>query len=151
MPSQPTTVACKTEAQSEHVFCTFGHRFECSVGARQQKFPHRSSVGSSLRPRCWLGSHAPPDFASRMRAQVGDWLFRTPGRRRRRPGSAWGRSRSRRPCSGRRTPSGPCRKRATTQPVSVPPLEQRRRPRLVVCDWAALGCSRGSLLFLLWR
>ena len=37
-------------------FCTFGADFVCSVGAYKQKFLHRSSGGSLLRVRCWLGS-----------------------------------------------------------------------------------------------
>ncbi len=40
-------------------FCTLGARFACSVGAYRQKVPRRSSVGSSLRVRCWLGSLFP--------------------------------------------------------------------------------------------
>ena len=35
--------------------CTFRARFACADGAYQQKFLHRSSVGSLLRVRCWLG------------------------------------------------------------------------------------------------
>ena len=66
--AQPATVACKTEAQSEYVhvaytiFCVFDADFACSVGAYQQKFLHRSSAGSLLRVRCWLGGRekAPP-------------------------------------------------------------------------------------------
>ena len=32
--------------------------FACSVGAYRQKFSHRSSVGSLLSVRCWLGYEA---------------------------------------------------------------------------------------------
>ena len=59
--TQPPTVAWKVEAQSEYVhvactfFCTFGADFVCSVGACWQKLLHRSSGGSLLRVRCWLG------------------------------------------------------------------------------------------------
>ncbi len=59
--SQPTTVACKMEAQSEHVHvaCTFLH--VCApicVLSRcvLTKFLRRSSGRSLLRVRCWLGS-----------------------------------------------------------------------------------------------
>ncbi len=58
--AQPPTMACKMEAQLEHVHVAYTflhrwHRFACSVAAQQQKFLHRSSVGSLLRVRCWLG------------------------------------------------------------------------------------------------
>ncbi len=53
----------KMAAQSEHVhiartgffFCTFGADFVCPVGAFLTKFLRRSSGGSLLRVRCWLG------------------------------------------------------------------------------------------------
>ena len=52
----------KMEDQSEHVriahtffFLHVPSRLACSVDAHRQKFPRRSSGGSSLRVRCWLG------------------------------------------------------------------------------------------------
>ena len=43
-------------ARCIHVFLHFWHQFECSVGDYRQKFLHRSSRGSLLRVRCWLGN-----------------------------------------------------------------------------------------------
>ncbi len=59
--TQPPTVACKMEAQLEYVHNAYTllhvwHRFVCSVGAYWQKFLRRSSLGSLLRVRCWLGT-----------------------------------------------------------------------------------------------
>ncbi len=59
--SQPPTVACKMEAQSEyvHVAHTFFARLVpiCLLSrCLLTKFLHRSSGGSLLRVRCWLGS-----------------------------------------------------------------------------------------------
>ena len=59
--TQPPTVACKIEAQSEHVtrcvhvFARFASTCMLSL-CLLTKFLHRSSVGSSLRVRCWLGT-----------------------------------------------------------------------------------------------
>ncbi len=59
-PPQPPTVACITEAQLEQVSvaCTFFARLSptCMLSrCLSTKFLHRSSVGSLLRVRCWLG------------------------------------------------------------------------------------------------
>ena len=48
------------EARLEYVhiaytFLNVWRRFACSVGDYEQIFLHRSSVGSLLRVRCWLG------------------------------------------------------------------------------------------------
>ena len=58
--TQPPTVACKTEAQSEHVdvACTLlhvWHQFCMLSRCLVTKFLRRSSVGSLLSVRCWLG------------------------------------------------------------------------------------------------
>ncbi len=60
--TQPPTVACKVEAQSEyvHVAHTFLARFAPTCNARsviseKKKFLHRSSGGSLLGVRCLVG------------------------------------------------------------------------------------------------
>ena len=60
-PTQPPMVVLKTEAQSEyvHVAHTFFARLApiCMLSrCLLTKFLHRSSVGSLLRVRCWLGN-----------------------------------------------------------------------------------------------
>ncbi len=47
--------SCPTTNGGVHTSLHVWHRFVCSVGA-STKFLHRSSVGSLLRVRCWLGS-----------------------------------------------------------------------------------------------
>ncbi len=59
--TQPPTAACKIEAQLEyvHVAHTFFARLApiCTLSrCLLTKFLHRSSVGSLIRVRCWLGS-----------------------------------------------------------------------------------------------
>ena len=62
LPSQPAPVACKMEAQLECIyihciFCAFGTDLHPqSALISKKKNLHRSSVGSLLRVRCWLGS-----------------------------------------------------------------------------------------------
>ena len=41
--------------QVAYTFLHVWRQFACSVGDYQQKFLHRSSGGSLLRVRCWLG------------------------------------------------------------------------------------------------
>ncbi len=48
-------ISVRINTDCTHVFCTFGTRFECSVGDYQTKFLHRSSGGGLSRLRCWLG------------------------------------------------------------------------------------------------
>ncbi len=61
-PSQPATVACKngssvgTRTRRMHVFCTFGAGLHAQVGAYQQKFLHRSSVGRIVKVASLVGS-----------------------------------------------------------------------------------------------
>ncbi len=58
---QPPTVVCEKWKLSWIMytlhahFLNVWHRFACSVGGLLTKFLHRSSVGSALRVRCWLG------------------------------------------------------------------------------------------------
>ena len=60
-PTQPPTVTCKMEAQSEyihiaHTFLHVWHRFACVSRCLLTKFLRRNSVGRLLRVRCWLGT-----------------------------------------------------------------------------------------------
>ena len=60
-PTQPPTVACKMEAQSEyvHIASTFLHVWRpiCVLTrCLSTKFLHRSSGGSLIRVHCWLGT-----------------------------------------------------------------------------------------------
>ena len=62
MPHYPTTngkLSRNVYAMHACFFCTFGSRLACSVGAHQQKFLHRSSVGDLSRVHCRLGTHPP--------------------------------------------------------------------------------------------
>ncbi len=67
--TQPPTVVRKIGSsvgictRCVHVFfARFAGRFVCSVCACQQKLLHRSSGGSLLRVRCWLGCSTVPNF-----------------------------------------------------------------------------------------
>ncbi len=124
-------------------FCTFGRRLVSSVGDYQQKFLHRSSGGSLLRVRCWLGF--PLQWTLLIFFQLPDHPFaRVPQPRvRQPPGAALPPPRPRPLLGAPGEPRPPAAQEEARVPQEPPPEPLLREcPTNIASVNLAMGCSK---------